>query len=153
MPSDKSKKKKQMKDKGKIISLEGPLAQVELNCLSGCQRCAVRHICSDQEQEKGLIQVLNPLKANPGDEVMIEIPENRYSRVLIILFGFLLLASVCGMFLGSLASDALSIPLSTGALLGFFLGLIVTGFGLFSYFKNRQTNLYPEITNIIKKGD
>ena len=61
-----------MKDKGKIISLKGSFAQVELACVSGCQKCAARHLCSHKEKETGLISVLNPVEACPGDTVTIE---------------------------------------------------------------------------------
>jgi len=142
-----------MKDKGKIISLKGSLAQVELNCASGCQKCTARHICLNKEQEKGLIHVLNPIKAGPGDEVMIHVPDNRYSQVLVILFSFTLIAALGGMFAGSFLAGFLSLQASTGAISGFFLGLIITGTLLFCRFKKNKNNLYPEIINIIKKGD
>jgi positive regulator of sigma E activity len=142
-----------MKDKGKIISLKGSLAQVELYCASGCQECAARHICSHKEQEKGLIHVLNPINAGPGDEVMIHVPDNRYSQTLIILFSFTLISALTGMFLGSLFAGLLSVSSSTGAIAGFFLGLSITGILLFFRFRKNRKNLYPEIINIIKKGD
>jgi len=153
MPLAESKKKKIMKDKGKIISLKGSLAQVELHCASGCQKCAARPICSNKEQEKGLIHVLNPIKAGPGDEVMIHIPDNKYSQTLIILFSFMLMAALGGMFVGSFFAGLLSLSSSTGAIAGFFLGLSITGILLFLRFRKNRKNLYPEIINIIKKGD
>lgn len=142
-----------MKDKGKIISLKGPLAKVELNCLSGCQKCAARQICTNKNQEKGLINVLNPIKASPGDEVMIHIPEDTYSRILIFLFSFLLIAALGGMFVGSFLAGFLSLSPSTGAIAGFFLGLTITGILLFYRFRKNKNNLYPKIINIIQKGD
>lgn len=142
-----------MKDRGKIVSLKGPLAQVELNCISGCQECAARHVCSNKEQEKGLISVLNPIKAAPGDEVIIDIPDGRYSQILIFLFGFMLIAAVGGMFVGSFLASLISLSSSTGGILGFFLGLISTGAWLFYRFKKDKNNLYPEIINTIKQGD
>ncbi|MFW6140012.1 MAG: SoxR reducing system RseC family protein [Acidobacteriota bacterium] len=142
-----------MKDQGKIISLKGPLAQVELKCLSGCQKCAARHICLNKEQEKGLINVLNPINAGAGDEVTIHIPDNRYSQVLIILFSFTLMAALAGMFVGSFLSGFLSFSSSTGQIGGFFLGLTITAALLFYRFRKNKNSLYPEIINIIKKGD
>lgn len=142
-----------MKDKGKIISLKGSFARVELNCATGCQECAARHICSNKGEEKGLINVLNPVKAGPGDEVFIHIPDNRYSQILIILFSFTLISALVGMFAGSLLAGFISLPSSTGAIGGFFLGLIITGGLLFNRFRKNKDNLYPEIVDIIKKGD
>ncbi len=142
-----------MKDKGKIISSEGSLAQVELDCISGCQKCPARHLCSNKEQEKGLIHVLNPVKARPGDKVTIEVPEGKYSKTLSLLFGFMLIASLFGMLLGAFCAGWLSIPSYTGGIIGFFLGLIITGSALFYHFRKNKKDFYPEIIGIIREGD
>ncbi len=142
-----------MKDKGKIISLKGSLARVELDCVTGCQQCAARHICSNKEQGKGLLSVLNPVKASPGDEVTIEVPEGKYSKTLIVLFGLMLMASLLGMTLGSVCAGWLSLPSYAGGIIGFFLGLIVTGSALFYHFKKNKRDFYPEIIGIIREGD
>jgi len=142
-----------MKDKGKIMLLKGSFAQVELDCVSGCQKCAARHICSNKEREKGLINVLNPIKARAGDEVTIEVPEGRYIKTLTLLFGFMLMASLFGMLLGSFCAGWLSLPSYIGGIAGFFLGLIITGSALFYHFKKNKKDFYPEIIGIIREGD
>jgi positive regulator of sigma E activity len=142
-----------MKDKGKIISLKGSFAQVELNCVSGCQKCVARHLCSNKEQEKGFIHVLNPIKANPGDEVTIEVPEGRYSKTLTVLFSFMLMASLLGMLLGVICAGWLSLPSYSGGIIGFFLGLAITGSALFYHFRKNKKGFYPEIIGIIREGD
>jgi len=142
-----------MKDKGKIISLKGSLARVELDCVTGCQQCAARHICSNKEQGKGLISAQNPVKACLGDEVTIEVPERRYSKTLTLLFSFMLMASLLGMVLGTVCAGWLSLPSYSGGITGFFLGLIVTGSALFYHFKKNKRDFYPEIIDIIREGD
>jgi len=140
-----------MKVKTKIISIEGPFALVELDCVSGCQDCAARGLCSNRRRSKGIFRVLNPVKAGPGDEVMVDVPEGRYNKSLIIMFGLMLLASVAGMFLGFYAAGYMSLNRSTGGILGFFLGLAVTTVLIFHRFK--KNSLYPEITGIVEEGD
>jgi hypothetical protein len=84
---------------------------------------------------------------------MIHIPDKKYSQILIILFSFTLMAALGGMFVGSFLAGFLSFSSSTGGIGGFFLGLTITGMLLFRRFKKNKKNLYPEIINIIKKGD
>jgi hypothetical protein len=100
------------------------------------------------------MSVGNALSASPGDEVLIEVPENRYNRALMFLFGTLLLASIGGMSLSLLLSALLPIPASTAAPGGFFVGLAVSSIWLAAYFRRQnEKNLYPQIIDILKKGD
>jgi positive regulator of sigma E activity len=140
-----------MKDKGKIISLKGPFAQIKLDCVSGCQKCAARHLFSNKKYERGLFKALNPVKAAPGDEVMIDIPEEKYNKALIMLFGLMLFASLLGMLLGFFTAAFFPFPPPTGGMIGFFLGLVIAG--LFLFVRIKKMNLYPEIISIIKEGD
>ena len=143
-----------MKDKGCVISTRKDLAQVEVECLEGCHSCAAKNICLGQKQAKGLLSVKNPLQANPGDEVMIEIPESAYTRSLILVFGGLLLASLFGVTLGYGLSHLTGWPSSESSLAGLVLCIITMGCYLYVSFRKRnERHLYPRIIDIIKKGD
>ncbi len=85
--------------------------------------------------------------------MVIYVPEEKYTRALIKLFGLLVLASVSGMFVGYYIAPFLSFSPSAGGVLGLLLGLAGTGFVLFCSFRKNKTRLYPEIIDIIKKGD
>ena len=144
-----------MRDKGLVVSIKEDAAQVEVKCfIEACQRCSARSLCVGQNQSKGLLVAKNPLKACPGDEVEIEIPEMKYSKALILLFGSLLVASLFGMAAGSLLSPLLPLSSSLASLLGFLSALIIAGFVLSHYFRKKDKGaLYPVIIDIIKKGD
>lgn len=144
-----------MKDNGIVISTKEEFAQVEVNCfVESCQNCRASSLCVGQSKSKGQISVKNPLMAHPGDEVKIEIPETKYNRILILLFGILLLSALLGMAAGYLFSSLLPLSSATSSLLGFLLGIILAGFWLFRFFrKKNKGNLYPVITDIVKKGD
>jgi len=116
-----------VKDKGTVIATEGPLALVKVSCTQACRECPASSLCKSAAPEEGTLSVRNPVNAHPGDEVVIEVPESRYNRVLI------------GMFAG---------------LLGFFLGLALAVPGLILYFrKNNDRRLYPSIVDITQKGE
>jgi positive regulator of sigma E activity len=142
-----------MRDTGVVVSTGGGMARIRVNCLSGCEDCAAHHLCIGSTRKKGLLQVRNPLQAGPGDHVGIDIPESRYNRALIFIFGSLLGSALAGMALGWIAArftgltDAVTIPA------GFFVGLAIVTGGLFRIFRtSRTSHLYPSIVEIIPKG-
>ncbi len=144
-----------MKDKGFVISTKNDLAQVEVHCLiESCGSCSAQSLCTGKDKDKGLLAVKNPLKACAGDEVEIEIPETKYNRVLILLFGILLISALLGMGAGYLLSSFLPLSSPASSFLGLLLAVIGAGGILFRHFRKNLTNqLYPVIINILKKGD
>jgi len=144
-----------MKEKAWVVSSQGELAQVKVNQKEElCNACSARSLCVGQKQTKGTITVLNPLSAQPGDEVKIEIPEESYNKELILIFGALLSAALFGLALGYLFALLLSFPSSQLSFIGFILGLLMGGFLLFRYFRQiKNKRLYPLIIDITRKGD
>ena len=143
-----------MRDKGIVITTEEDIAQVEVECfIESCQSCSAKSLCIGQNQSKGILTARNPLRASPGDEVEIEIPESKYSRALILLFGSLLVASLLGIGLGSLLSPLLPLSSSASSLLGLLFALIIAGLILFRYFRAKnKASLYPVIMGIARSG-
>ena len=143
-----------MKDKGLVINTKEDMAQVEVQCFTDvCQKCSAQSLCIGQNKSKGLLMVRNPLRASPGDEVEVEVPDTKYSRYLILLFGSLLVASLVGTGLGSLLSPVLPLSSAAASLIGIVAALIVAGVFLSRYFRTKnKAALYPVIIDIIKKG-
>ncbi len=144
-----------MRDKGIVIDTREDMAQVEVQCFSElCKKCSAQSLCVGQNQSKGLLMVRNPLRASPGDEVEVEIPDTKYSRYLILIFGSLLVASLVGIGVGSLLSPLLPLSSSAASLLGLLSALIIAGILLWHYFRAKnKASLYPVIIDIIKKGE
>lgn len=139
-----------MKDKGTVVSTENNFARVEVACLEACQGCAASSLCIGQKNAKGLLSVKNPLQAKTGDRVLISIPESRYSKALILLFGVLLSATLAGMALGYFVSPFLPMSKSESSILGVILGIMLAGIFLSLRFKKINNEfLYPEITEIL----
>jgi positive regulator of sigma E activity len=143
-----------MRDNGLVLTVEKNHAEVEVSCLEGCDDCAARSLCIGHKQAKGRLSVRNSLGAKPGDQVIIEIPEEHYSKALAFLFGGLLLAMLIGMGGGYLMSFLLPISSLSTSIFGLIAGLIIGGFGLYSIFRRKnEQKLYPEIIDILNKGD
>lgn len=143
-----------MRDKGIVVTTEEDMAQVEVEgFIESCQNCSAQSLCIGQNHSKGLLTARNPLRAGPGDEVEIEIPETKYSRALILLFGSLLAASLLGIGIGSLLSPLLPLSSSASSLLGLLFALLVAGLALLRYFRAKnKASLYPVIIDVAKKG-
>ncbi len=143
-----------MKDSGVVISTHLDLAHVRVQCLvDACSHCSAKVFCTGRTPISGLLTVKNPLQASVGDEVEISIPEERYSRTLILIFSSLLLASLLGAGMGALLSSLLSLPSSLASILGLFLALLFSSFFLLRHFRRKKReSLYPIITHIIHKG-
>jgi positive regulator of sigma E activity len=143
-----------MTDNGLVIAAEKDLAEVEVDCFEGCHDCTARSLCIGNKQNKGRLSVKNPLHAVPGDEVKIQIPEDSYSRALILLFGGLLVATFPGMGGGFLLALVFSLPSYLARFIGLAAGLVIGGLILSRIFRRKnKEHLYPVIVDIIKKGD
>jgi positive regulator of sigma E activity len=143
-----------MKDNGIVIALQGPLAQVQVDCAQACQECSASSLCKGATQKEGLLSVRNPLNAVPGDTVLIQVPEERYHRILIKLFGGLLAAAVIGSGTGYGLAGPLPLEESLSALVGFFLGLgLAVPVVIHSLKKASADALYPSIIDITRKGE
>lgn len=143
-----------MKDNGIVIALHGPMAQVRVDCSQACLDCSASSLCKGATQKEGLLSVRNPLNAVPGDEVQIHVPEERYHRVLIKLFGGLLAAAVIGSGTGYGLAGPLPLEESLSSLVGFFLGLgLAVPVVIHSLKKASAHALYPSIIDITRKGE
>jgi len=142
-----------MKDSGFVLTVEKDFAEVEVSCFEGCHDCYARSLCIGHKHNKGRLSVKNPLRAKPGDEVMIEIPAVYYNKALVQLFGGLLIALLAGMGGGYLMSFFLPFPPFLSSLFGLVAGLIFGVVGLSRMFKRKnEQQLYPVIIDILKKG-
>ncbi len=137
-----------------MIAIQGDLAQVRVDCSRACQECSASSLCKGSAEKEGMISARNPLAAAPGDQVLIEVPESRYNRALIGLFGSLLTGALVGTGAGYGLSGLLSLDPSLSASLGFFMGLGLAIPGLILYFRKiNQRFLFPSIIDIIHKGE
>lgn len=143
-----------MRDTGLVIATEQDTAEVEVACFEGCQGCSAKSLCIGNKQNKGRLSVKNPIQAEPGDRVTIQIPEHTYNRALITLFGGLLVATILGLGAGHLLGPVLSLSSSVTGPIGLAAGLVFGGVIITRILQGKNKKLlYPVIVDIIKKGD
>jgi positive regulator of sigma E activity len=143
-----------MRDNATVITVRDDLAWVKVASCVPCADCSANAFCAGQRDAEGRLAVRNPVQAKPGDEVEIEVPEERYHRDLIVIFGILLAASLAGLALGYGLSPVRGLSSEENALLGLLLGLFLSGFGLLRAYRGRMKKSgYPVIVGILRKGE
>ncbi|MGB8951885.1 MAG: SoxR reducing system RseC family protein [Candidatus Aminicenantales bacterium] len=143
-----------MIDDAVVVSTQKDMARVKVTSSSLCCSCSARLICQGQQGEGGTLTVFNPLKAAPGDLVKINIPEAKYNRETLRIFGILLISSLLGLALGYLAAPMLKLPAQAAGFIGLLVGLALGGLGLFRYSRTQnKRKLYPVILAIVHKGE
>ena len=146
-----------MTDDVVVISSTNGMARVKVTPKIVCCECSARALCQAKNNPEGMLMVLDPLTAKPGDTVTIEIPEDNFSREITRIFSVLLIAALIGFGLGSMVSLLLHLPVSESGLLGFMSGVVLGGIYIYHDFRDsRQKNLYPVITaihSLVNKGE
>jgi positive regulator of sigma E activity len=142
-----------MRDSAIVISVRDELAWVKVVSRVPCCDCSARALCAGMQDGEGRIQARNPVHAQPGDEVELDVPETNYHRDLIRIFGLLLLAVLAGLGLGSALKPFGGLSTAENGLAGLLAALILSGFAIYRYYRARSNRAaYPVITDITDKG-
>lgn len=142
-----------MKDNATVISVGNDFARVKVSPKIACCECSARSLCAGLKNGEGQLKVRNPLHAGPGDEVEIEVPETNYHQELIMIFGLLLAGCLAGLGLGYWLMPLGRFSAAENGFFGLGLGLFLSAFGLYRYYRGRKEKPgYPVIVEILKKG-
>ena len=141
-----------MRDNAVVLSVQDNLALVCVTARDACHSCSARTLCAGQRDDNGNLQVFNPLRAQPGDEVEIEVPEGNYTKDLIKIFSFLLLGTLGGLGTGYMLASFLSSSPAASGLFGLLGGLALAAVFIHRSWRGRLTRHYPVIVEITQKG-
>jgi positive regulator of sigma E activity len=140
-------------DEGVVVEVENGLARIRVSPQAACCECSARTLCQGSKGTDGIMTALNPLHAEPGDAVNVEIPESALNREAIRIFGLLLVSILAGFGLGSLAAPLIHTSPSVSGAVGVGMGLAGGGLGLFLFSRrNHRLPVYPVVQEIISKG-
>ncbi|MCP2519462.1 SoxR reducing system RseC family protein [Candidatus Aminicenantes bacterium AC-335-K20] len=142
-----------MKEKGLALNKEQDKIRIRISDPGLCKHCNARLFCIGGRASDDTILAYNPIGAEPGDTVEFEIPQSEYNRLMIKIFGLLLLGIIGGSVLGYIISLSSSISQELIIILFALLGLIISGFFVYHNSRKKQNLLFPIITRIIKKGE
>lgn len=130
-----------------VISVDGQFAMVEAQRQSSCSSCNAKKGCGTGVLENSLgkramqMKAVNKCEAQPGEEVVVAVPENGFVKT--AFFTYLL--PLLFMLVGAVAAQQLSISQGWNyqdviSLLGAGLGFIVALFVLRRYSRKMEQN-------------
>ena len=110
-----------MEEEGRVIKIEGKLAQVEIEKKSTCRACG---LCSMRGKNTMIAEVENTIGAKVGERVRIEIPSSIVLKGALLFYTLPLVALILGMVLGITITDRLGFEKASQPA-GLILGLIL----------------------------
>lgn len=122
-----------MKEIGKVIGVEDDLATVRIVRSTACGECGVCQVGRDKLEM--IMTVDNNAGAKIGDEVEVDMENVNFLTVMLIAYGFPLLALIVGIFGGYYGIMALGLGEKTAQIFSAFLGLaaLATSYGVIKY--------------------
>lgn len=134
-----------MEEEGRVIKIEGDLAQVEVERKSACRTCG---LCSLRGKNTMIAEAENTVGARVGEKVRIEIPSSIILKGALLFYILPLIALILGMVLGIKITN-----LQTGSLILGFSFFILSYILTWLYHKKIRTkNIYrSKIARIISK--
>ncbi len=143
-----------LKEPGKVVAVEGDSLLVECISKSACSSCEARHSCGSGTISKAfpaksrLLKVPNIGNHQPGQAVVVEIPEANLMKAALVMY----VLPLAFLLLGALIAELLIVPLIEGSELitivcslgGMLLGLLVAK--KLSVRLERDTLYQPNVT-------
>lgn len=102
-----------IEETGRVIAVQGELAEVERQPRSGCGSCAVKGTCGTSllaryfGPKRLLLQAHNPIGAGPGEHVIIGLSEGSLLEASILAYLVPLLAMIGGAVVGVFVAERL----------------------------------------------
>ena len=115
---------------GVVLDTDGPRARVATSPGGGCATCGEKGACHlalyspAKEPADDVLEVDNPIGAQPGDSVELELPGGTELGLSGLVWGVPVLGLIGGAVLGALFHTAAGMGQDAAVLLGALLGLV-----------------------------
>ena len=116
--------------RARVVSVEGGSAAVAAEARTGCGGCAESGACGTAliaawlGGRQGRLRVANPIQAQPGDEVVVGLPERSLAQASRILYGLPLAGLLAGLIAGHEFGAGSELLALWGGLLGLSAGFL-----------------------------
>ncbi|MEO0092960.1 MAG: SoxR reducing system RseC family protein [candidate division WOR-3 bacterium] len=140
---------KLMEENGRIVEITAEGAKVEVVPTSICGSCVSASICAALGSKTKIVLASNPINAQVGDLVKIEIKEKSRTTSFLLVFGLPILGLLIGIILGEIIDgDRLAVILGgSGLLLALvFLKIIDTRL-------SKKENFLPTVVEKISENN
>jgi sigma-E factor negative regulatory protein RseC len=142
-------------EEGIVIRTGGDTAFITTRRTTACEGCSERHVCHSIGNVKEIeIEVANPIRARPGDTVMVAFKTSQIVALSFMLYVFPIIAMVIGAVFGNaMAPNFGGDPSILAAVFGFlFFGIAMAAIKLKDNRAKKTGQYRPVITEIRKKG-
>ena len=136
-------------EKGIVLKSSKGHAEVALTSGDNCGECSAKLFCKPADDDKKILEVLDPLHSAPGDEVIISVEGKSIFKVSFFLYGVPLIILIAAIIVGVEIFKNSYSP----ELFSFLFSLALTGayYILFLIVSRNRNNdeLMPKITSKI----
>ncbi len=139
-------------EKGIVLKSSKGHAEVALTSGDNCGECSAKLFCKPGDDDKKILEVLDPLHSAPGDEVIISVEGKSIFKVSFLLYGVPLIILILAIIVGVEIFKNSYSP----ELFSFLFSLVITGvyYTLFLFISKKRNNdaLIPKITSILNRA-
>jgi positive regulator of sigma E activity len=91
-----------MQESGKVVSVKGQRAEVEVAARGECEHCSAHGVCNWTGTNVRRVLAVNAIGAKPGDSVVIEMVEGTGAKSNLMVFGIPAGVMLAGVLVGGL---------------------------------------------------
>ncbi|MBN2465756.1 SoxR reducing system RseC family protein [candidate division WOR-3 bacterium] len=139
-----------MRETGKIVSVSGGRAEVEVAARGECEHCSAHSVCNWTGTSVRRVQALDKIGVSAGELVELELDERIGARTNVLVFGIPALLMLAGVLVGGLV---LHKDLWSGILTGIGLALGLGIVKLIDVAVSRSGRSLPVIVRLAEKSE
>jgi sigma-E factor negative regulatory protein RseC len=135
-----------LQEKGTVISTSGNRAKVAIVRSEACGSCPSKGVCSTGSGNLNVLEVRNPVEANPGEKVIIDLQPGTLLKATALVYLLPATAMVAGA-----TAVWLKTGTDLGAMIGALAGLAATTLFLFLHGRRKNAVKEPFISKIVSQ--
>jgi sigma-E factor negative regulatory protein RseC len=130
-----------------VVSTSPGQAKVAIVRSEACGNCPAKSMCSTASGNINVLEVSNPVKAKPGEKVVIELQPEALVKATAMLYLFPAVAIVTGATAGWLRSGS-----DLGAMIGALAGFAAASLFLYLHGRKHDSEKGPKISKVLSPG-
>ncbi len=133
-----------LRETATVLSTSPEKAKVAIVRSEACGNCPAKNMCSTTSGKLNVLEVRNPIKAQPGQKVVIELQPRALVGATAMIYMVPTLSMVIGATLGWLRMNS-----DAGAMIGAFTGFVAATLFLYLHGRKERSLSGPVISEIL----
>ncbi len=139
-----------MRETGRVTSVSGSRAEVEVETDGACRHCGAQGVCNWTGTKARRVLALNRAGARPEDVVVLEVPDSGRVKSSLLVFGVPALLMLVGVLTGGLVIGR---DLWAGVLAGVGLAAGVLVVKLVDFLVSRSGRTLPVVVRLLDENE